>query len=60
MTYLLSFLLVLAVFAAMAVGLMLGGKPIRGSCGGLNCKLCEKPEDCVKRNGSKALPNRPL
>ena len=48
MTYLLAFVVVLVIFAAMAVGLILSGKPIRGSCGGLNCKLCSKPENCPR------------
>ena len=45
MTYLLTFLLVLAIVAVMAIGVLLGRKPIRGSCGGLNCRLCKKPRD---------------
>ena len=40
---LVSFAVMLAVIAAMAVGVMNGRKPISGSCGGLNgggCELC--------------------
>jgi hypothetical protein len=42
-TFLLSFLIVLAAFGAMAVGVMLGHRKIRGSCGGIgsgDCELC--------------------
>jgi len=38
-----SFVVMLAVIAAMAIGVMNGRKPISGSCGGLNgggCELC--------------------
>ena len=40
---LVTFAVMLAVIAAMAVGVMNGRKPISGSCGGLNgggCELC--------------------
>ena len=43
MTMLLAFVLVALAIAAMAVGVMTGRAPIRGSCGGLNgsgCELC--------------------
>ena len=42
-TLLLTFAALLAVIAAMAIGVMNGRKPISGSCGGLNsggCELC--------------------
>lgn len=42
-TLLLSFVLILGIIAAMAVGVMSGRPAIRGSCGGLNnggCELC--------------------
>lgn len=42
-TLLLTFAVLLAVIAAMAIGVMNGRKPISGSCGGLNgggCELC--------------------
>ena len=42
-TLLLSFAVILAVIAAMAIGVMNGRKAISGSCGGLNngsCELC--------------------
>ena len=42
-TLLIAFVTLLAVIAAMAVGVMNGRRPISGSCGGLNggrCELC--------------------
>lgn len=48
-TLLLSFSVIAAVIAAMAVGVMNGRASIRGSCGGLNngrCELCSN--ECRK------------
>lgn len=42
-TLLLSFTVIVAVIAAMSIGVMNGRPAIRGSCGGLNnggCELC--------------------
>lgn len=42
-TLFLTFAILLAVIGAMAIGVLNGRKPIRGSCGGLNgtgCELC--------------------
>lgn len=42
-TILLSFVVIIAVVAAMGIGVMAGRAPIKGSCGGLNggnCELC--------------------
>jgi hypothetical protein len=42
-TLLLTFAIMLAVIAAMSIGVANGRKPISGSCGGLNggrCELC--------------------
>ena len=42
-TLIITFLVMLSVIAAMAIGVMNGRKPISGSCGGLNgggCELC--------------------
>ena len=42
-TLVLSFAIVLAIIAAMSIGVMNGRKSISGSCGGLNngqCELC--------------------
>ena len=43
MTLFVTFTVMLAVIAAMAIGVMNGRRPISGSCGGLNsggCELC--------------------
>ena len=48
-TLLLSFAIILAIIAAMSVGVLNGRKAISGSCGGLNngrCELCS--DDCRK------------
>ncbi len=42
-TLLITFAVLLAMIAGMAIGVMNGRKPISGSCGGLNggrCELC--------------------
>ncbi len=53
-TALLAFIVMLVVIAAMAIGVMNGRAPIRGSCGGLNgggCELCSGSGKC-KREGN--------
>ena len=47
MTFVLALLVFMAIMAAMAVGVMLGRAPIKGSCGGLGavgitqeCEIC--------------------
>jgi hypothetical protein len=40
-TLLLSFLMVLAAIGAMAIGVLVGHKKIRGSCGGIGSGACE-------------------
>lgn len=46
MIYIASFLVLLIVVAAMAVGVIFRGRPIRGSCGGLNCPSCADRPRC--------------
>ena len=54
MTLLLTFLVMLGVVAAMAIGVLMGRKPIAGSCGGLRnlgvdmqCDICGgDPQRC--------------
>ncbi len=51
LTLVLSFAIVGAAIAAMAVGVMAGREPIKGSCGGLNgkgCELCSNAGRCRK------------
>ncbi len=54
LTVLLAFIVMVAVIAAMGIGVMAGRKPIRGSCGGLNgasCELCSGR--CRERAGAR-------
>lgn len=51
-TYILAFGLMLLLMVGMAVGVMLSGRTIKGSCGGLNaisgadkCVVCSKDVD---------------
>ncbi|UAB91559.1 (Na+)-NQR maturation NqrM (plasmid) [Ruegeria sp. SCSIO 43209] len=51
-TFILAFFLLLIVMVGMALGVMLMGKTIKGSCGGLNaisgadkCVVCQKDID---------------
>jgi len=53
-TVILAFILMLAIVAAMAVGVAFGRKPIKGSCGGISqlglgeCEICgAKPGSCL-------------
>lgn len=55
-TLLAAFIFMLVLVAAMAIGVILSNKPIKGTCGGINalgmgqdCDVCGgKPEDCTK------------
>lgn len=50
-TIVLSFVIILALIAAMSIGVMNGRKPIKGSCGGINggpCELCSGDGRCRK------------
>ncbi|WP_271948901.1 (Na+)-NQR maturation NqrM [Ruegeria faecimaris] len=56
-TFILAFILLLIIMVGMSLGVMLMGKTIKGSCGGLNaisgadkCVVCQKDVD----------PNSPL
>lgn len=55
-TMLAAFIFMVILVAAMAIGVILRGKPIKGTCGGIGalgmgqaCDVCGgKPEDCTK------------
>lgn len=57
--FVLTFIILLATVAAMAVGVMKGRAPISGSCGGLNnlgvdgaCEICGgNPANCEQETG---------
>ncbi len=59
---LLSFVIFLVVFAAMAVGYLFQRKSIAGSCGGLGSigieKACDCPEPCDKRKARDELKQK--
>ena len=51
-TLILSFVVVALAVTAMAIGVMAGRAPIKGSCGGLNggaCELCSGTGECRKK-----------
>jgi len=50
-TVIVSFVIILLAAAGMAIGVMAGRQPIKGSCGGLNggrCELCSGHGRCRK------------
>ncbi len=57
-TFLVTLGVLLLVVAGMAVGVLMGREPIKGSCGGLNvqglegeCPFCGREEACDKNKG---------
>ena len=59
MTWLIVFLTMLLVVAAMAVGVMFGRKPIAGSCGGIAALGVEKECSICGGNRDKCEESRP-
>lgn len=65
-TFLLVLVIVMLLVAAMSVGVMLGRKPISGSCGGLgamgiskSCDICGgSPQKCEEENERMAGEGR--
>lgn len=67
--FIMSFLVMAVIFAGMAIGVIMGREPIKGSCGGIgalginqNCEICGgDPQRCDEetRDGEvgKANPN---
>jgi hypothetical protein len=61
-----TFVILLAVVAAMSIGVMRGRAPISGSCGGLNnlgvdgaCEICGgNPAKCEQQESPEAAPPR--
>lgn len=54
LTVLLAVFLMLAIVAIMAVGVLMGRKPIAGSCGGVGAALQEKDYVCDLCGGDEA------
>jgi hypothetical protein len=51
-TLILSFVIVFVAVTAMAIGVMAGRPPIKGSCGGLSgsaCELCSGTGECRRK-----------
>ena len=46
LTFLLGFILLALVIAGMAIGVIMGRRPITGSCGGIGAALGEKNYTC--------------
>ena len=55
-TFIATFVILLLIVAGMAIGVIMGRKPISGTCGGLNngdssCQLCGgDPKKCEEPN----------
>ena len=55
-TFIAAFIVILVAFSALAIGLIIRNKPIKGSCGGVmttedgTCSICGKTEinSCTK------------
>lgn len=64
-TVFLSFALLMCVIIAMSVGVLLGRKPIKGSCGGMSalgmktsCDICGgKPSSCDREKTASTVTN---
>lgn len=63
--FVLSFLVLLLIVVAMSVGVLMGGKPIKGSCGGMSalgmgtaCDICggdtQKCEEEQKKQSAES------
>lgn len=61
-TYLISFVFLVVIVAAMAIGVIIANKPIKGSCGGMSalgidteCDICGgNPKKCEEETARKA------
>jgi uncharacterized protein len=59
--FLITFIAMTAFILLMGIGVILVGKKLKGSCGGLgvimgeDCMFCSKAEECKKRKEQEAL-----
>ncbi|MEC5324907.1 (Na+)-NQR maturation NqrM [Aurantimonas sp. A3-2-R12] len=51
-TFLLAFAIILLAIAGLALGVMFGRMPLRGSCGGLSCIKDAECGACRRRTGA--------
>lgn len=65
--FLVVFLIMLALVAAMSIGVIFGRKPIAGTCGGLNmmgadgaCEICGGDPDRCEADDDDGESSRPL
>ena len=49
LTFLIAFIVFILVALALAIGLLISGKMIKGSCGGIGCELCKGEPTACKR-----------
>ncbi len=65
-TFIITFLIFSLVMVAMAVGVIISNRSIKGSCGGLNdidglqgaCDICETRKQCKRRKSQRASLSR--
>lgn len=66
-TFIFAFVILLLLVAGMAIGVMLRGKPIKGSCGGMSalgidteCEICGgDPNKCENESNEAAATANP-
>ncbi len=57
-TFFVTFLVVALAFLGLAAGVLLGRKPIAGSCGGKGDSVCSCKDPCAKRNERLHIENK--
>ena len=56
-TFFVTFLVVALAFLGLAAGVLLGRKPIAGSCGGKGDSICSCKDPCAKRKERLKIEN---
>ncbi len=64
-TVLIAFLIILLVVCIMSIGVFMGRKPLKGSCGGLSslglkdsCEICGGDDDACKKEQQRQTQSR--